>query len=69
MRLLSQGFELLDPFIPVEVPKLSEMEFHNMLDYYEDRRYLQKFGNREELEYLSARVPRELRKFVASLWA
>lgn len=67
LRLLSQGFELLDPFIPVEVPKLSEMEFHSMLDYYEDRRFLQKIGGRDELEFLSARVPRQLRRIVAGL--
>lgn len=64
----SQGFELLDPFIPVEVPKLSEMEFHSMLDYYEDRRFLQRLGGREEMEFLTARVARDLRKIVAGLW-
>lgn len=58
---------MLDPFIPVEVPKLSELEFHSMLDYYEDRRWLQKMGSRDELEFLSARVAEELRKLVGSL--
>ncbi|KAK7604700.1 hypothetical protein V9T40_005886 [Parthenolecanium corni] len=65
--LRREGFELLDPFIPVEVPKLSEMEFHSMLDYYEDRRFLQRLGGREEMEFLTARVARDLRKIVAGL--
>ncbi|XP_025193340.1 28S ribosomal protein S29, mitochondrial [Melanaphis sacchari] len=55
-----QGFEHIDPFIPVMVPELSTAEFNNMLDYYEEKRWLQKTNGRKELEFLTSKLPAEL---------
>ncbi|XKL64115.1 hypothetical protein PGB90_004201 [Kerria lacca] len=65
--LRREGFETLDPFIPIQVSKLSELEFHSLLDYYEDRRWLQKIGARDELEFISCRIPAELSRYCATL--
>ncbi|XP_025412493.1 28S ribosomal protein S29, mitochondrial [Sipha flava] len=62
-----QGFEHIDPFIPVMVPELTTTEFNNMLDYYEEKRWLQKTGGRKELEFLTSRLPAELMARCASL--
>lgn len=62
-----QGFEDLDPFVPVEVSELNEVEFHNLLDYYEDRRWLQKAGGREELQFISSRIANDIRNYCAPL--
>lgn len=64
---LFQGFELIDPFVPVEIPALTEYEFNCLLDYYEDRRWLQKPGGREELEFLTTRIIGEVAKLCAPL--
>lgn len=65
--LRRQGFEELDPFIPVYVPELSELEYHSLLDYYEDRRWLQKPGAREEIAFLTSRNANEIRVYCAPL--
>lgn len=62
-----QGFEHIDPFIPVMVPELSTMEFNNMLDYYEEKRWLQKTGGRKELEFLTSKLPADIMYQCASL--
>lgn len=62
-----QGFEHIDPFIPVMVPELSTLEFNNMLDYYEEKRWLQKTGGRKELEFLTSKLPADLMYRCASL--
>lgn len=62
-----QGFEHIDPFIPVMVPELSTVEFNNMLDYYEEKRWLQKTGGRKELEFLTSKLPGELMNRCAPL--
>lgn len=36
-----QGFELLDPFIPIETKNYSEKEFESTFDYYIDRLWVQ----------------------------
>lgn len=62
-----QGFEHIDPFIPVMVPELSTMEFNNMLDYYEEKRWLQKTNARKELEFLTSKLPADIMFQCASL--
>lgn len=42
------------------VPELSTVEFNNMLDYYEEKRWLQKTGGREELAFLTSKLPADL---------
>ncbi|RZF34546.1 hypothetical protein LSTR_LSTR013260 [Laodelphax striatellus] len=65
--LKKRGLEVIDPFIPIEVPYLSTYEFHCLLDYYEDRLWIQRPGAREELEFLSVKNPYELFKLCAPL--
>lgn len=60
VTIFFQGFEHIDPFIPVMVPELSTVEFNNMLDYYEEKRWLQKSGGRKELEFLTSKLPADL---------
>lgn len=62
-----QGTESLDPFVPVLVPELTEAEFHNFLDYFEEKRWLQTPGARAELEFLSQRNPYTLAELCAPL--
>jgi len=49
------------------VPELSTLEFDNMLDYYEEKRWLQKTGGRKELEFLTTKLPADLMYRCASL--
>jgi len=42
------------------IPELSTVEFNNMLDYYEEKRWLQKTGGREELAFLTSKLPADL---------
>lgn len=35
------GFDLLDPFIPINVPAYNEREIHSCIDYYIDRKWIQ----------------------------
>lgn len=53
--------------MPIYVPELSEMEFHSLLDYYEDRRWLQRPGGREEIEFLTSRKAGDVRDYCAPL--
>lgn len=39
--LYLQGIDFLEPFIPIEVTKYSEEEIQKVMDYYEDRRWIQ----------------------------
>lgn len=65
--LKRKGFEDLDPFVPVQVPELNDLEFNNLLDYYEDRRWLQKPGGRDEIEFISSRIANDIRHYCAPL--
>ena len=38
---LLQGIDFLEPFIPIEVPKYSDAEVMKVMDYYEDRKWIQ----------------------------
>nr|CAG4651812.1 EOG090X05V1 [Triops cancriformis] len=67
-----KGFELMDPFLPVEVPVYSEKELLSCLDYYTERKWLQhpKAGTelgRLELAQLSCHNPHTLMNVVAAL--
>lgn len=39
--LYLQGFEELEPFIPIEVVNYSDDEIHSCYDYYVDRLWIQ----------------------------
>nr|CAG4640849.1 EOG090X05V1 [Eulimnadia texana] len=65
-----KGFELLDPFVPVEVNNFDEKEITSMIDYYIDRRWLQQpkahtEQGRLELAKVSGYNPWKLMEIVA----
>lgn len=64
-----EGFEHLDPFIPVEIPRYDQKEYMNCVDYYCDRKWIQNTqpGFEGELEHLSNRNPYELMRLCAPL--
>lgn len=49
------------------VPELSTAEFNNMIDYYEEKRWLQKTSGRKELEFLTSKLPADIMARCASL--
>nr|SVE75113.1 EOG090X05V1 [Daphnia dolichocephala] len=69
-QLGKQGFEHLDPFIPIEVPNYNDKEFHSQIDYYIERNWLQQpkartERGRAELSFTSGNHPYSLMKLVA----
>ncbi|KAM3910271.1 small ribosomal subunit protein mS29 [Leptodactylus fuscus] len=66
------GFDALDPFVPVPVCSYSEKEFESCYQYYIDRRWLQHENARTEqgkveIIFLSNFNPREMEKICAFL--
>lgn len=68
-QLRREGFEHLDPFVPVRVDNYSEEEFHSAVQYYLNRKWIQitKDGFDKELEFLSGKNPFKLMQLSASL--
>lgn len=67
-----EGFDFLDPFIPIQVSKYSEKEFESCFQYYVARKWIQHEKARtdrgkEELMFLSNFNPREMEKLCAFL--
>ncbi|KAB0792332.1 hypothetical protein PPYR_14291 [Photinus pyralis] len=55
------GFEHMDPFVPVAVPTYTKLEFTSCMDYYRERRWVLPLdGQDEELQFLSAMNPYRL---------
>ncbi|XP_077989393.1 small ribosomal subunit protein mS29-like [Glandiceps talaboti] len=70
--LRKEGFEMMDPFIPIHVDKYDDKEMESCLEYYIERRWLQHpqaFTNegRKELKFLSNHNPAELDKICGGL--
>ncbi|XP_055842839.1 28S ribosomal protein S29, mitochondrial [Episyrphus balteatus] len=67
--LEKEGFEHLDPFVPIRVDNFNEKEFKSCIDYYLDRRWIQNNepGFDQELKYLSASNPFRLMNICAPL--
>jgi len=68
----SEFFQFLDPFIPVHVPEYSDHEAVSCIEYYRDRKFIQKDiagteAGRKELIALSCNNPEELYR-VAINW-
>ncbi|XP_073835412.1 mitochondrial ribosomal protein S29 [Musca autumnalis] len=65
----TQGFEHLDPFVPVHVDNYTDKEFHSCIQYYVDRHWIQKTpqGFEEQLKYLSNKNPYGLMRLTRSL--
>lgn len=71
-QLGKEGFEHLDPFVPVCVRNYNEKEVENCLDYYIDRRWLQNEKScteqgRTELKFLCGMNPHRLMHICAPL--
>lgn len=68
-QLGREGFEHLDPFIPISVGLYNDIEFDNIIDYYVDRKWITKFtpGIDEELKLLSGRNGYTLREQTKSM--
>lgn len=65
---LSQGFEHLDPFVPIEVGRYSEREFLSCASYYRDRLWLRGPPELEsELKLASACNPYNFMEMCAPL--
>ncbi|KAM8794277.1 small ribosomal subunit protein mS29 [Eudromia elegans] len=67
-----EGFDALDPFVPISVPNYSALEFESCYEYYLDRRWLQHQNartraGRAELRFLSGANPRQLQRLAAPL--
>ncbi|XP_050328504.1 28S ribosomal protein S29, mitochondrial [Bactrocera neohumeralis] len=64
-----EGFEHLDPFVPVRVDNYSDKEFASCVQYYLDRNWIQKTpeGFDEQLKYLSNKNPYTLMQLTRSL--
>lgn len=64
-----EGFEHLDPFVPIRVDNYNETEFDNCIDYYANRRWIQNCepGYDKELKSLSGSNPYTLMQLCRSL--
>ncbi|XP_030330098.1 28S ribosomal protein S29, mitochondrial isoform X1 [Strigops habroptila] len=67
-----EGFDALDPFVPIPVPNYSPREFESCYRYYLDRKWLQHENARtedgkEELRFLSGSNPRQLDRLAGPL--
>ncbi|XP_053405783.1 28S ribosomal protein S29, mitochondrial-like [Mercenaria mercenaria] len=70
--LKKQGFEFMDPFIPVLVPEYSSKEAHNCIDYYIERKWIIKpraltEEGKKELMMLSNKNPFKLME-ISTWW-
>ncbi|XP_055383177.1 28S ribosomal protein S29, mitochondrial [Condylostylus longicornis] len=63
------GFEHLDPFIPIKVAKYDDKEFENCINYYLNRKWIQNVekGFDAELKFLSGQNPYKLMNLCAPL--
>lgn len=64
-----EGFEHIDPFIPIKLDNFNEKEYLSCIDYYLNRRWIQNTekGFDEELRFLSGKNPFKLMNLCASL--
>ncbi|XP_011300119.1 28S ribosomal protein S29, mitochondrial, partial [Fopius arisanus] len=64
-----EGFELLDPFLPVHVQEYTADEFETTMEYYKNRKWVREITpeGQRELELLSNRNPYRLMRLTASL--
>lgn len=68
-QLGKEGFEHLDPFIPIRIDNYSDKEYVSCIKYYLDRKWIQNHeqGFDKELEFLSGKSPYKLMQMCASL--
>jgi len=60
--LTKEGFEHLDPFVPILVENYSELEYRRCIEYYLDRRWIVNTGDgfADELKFTSSMNPYDL---------
>lgn len=65
----ADGFEHLDPMVPVRVDNYTEAEFQSCIDYYVNRRWIQQteVGFEKELQFLSGSNPYALMQLCRAL--
>ncbi|XP_057666720.1 28S ribosomal protein S29, mitochondrial [Diorhabda carinulata] len=62
------GFEHMDPFVPILVPDYSKKELTSCMDYYRERKWVNDYpGLDEEVEFISGSNPYRLMKVCAPL--
>lgn len=63
------GFEHIDPFVPMHVDIFTEFEFDNMINYYLDRKWILNYtpGLDKELKFLSGKNAYKLKELTAPL--
>lgn len=64
-----EGFEHLDPFVPIKMDNYDELEFNSCISYYVDRKWIQNTGPAfdKELKYLSNSNPFKLMELCNSI--
>ncbi|XP_037713750.1 28S ribosomal protein S29, mitochondrial [Drosophila subpulchrella] len=64
-----EGFEHLDPFVPIHVDNYTDKEFHSYISYYLDRHWINKTpqGFEEQLKFMSNKNPYSLMQLVRAL--
>ncbi|XP_077293048.1 mitochondrial ribosomal protein S29 [Arctopsyche grandis] len=63
-----EGFEHMDPFIPIEVENYSDKEYYSCMNYYRDRLWIRDHPDAEtELAFTTAKNPYNLMIYTASL--
>ncbi|XP_033103089.1 28S ribosomal protein S29, mitochondrial-like [Anneissia japonica] len=70
--LKQEGFEVMDPFIPVKVDNYSEKEFESMMQYLLDKKWIQNEkicteSGMQELKFLSSLNPGAVQRICFSL--
>jgi len=65
-----EGWEAMDPFLPIEVPPFSEVELDSAIDYSMERGWLgphcSTSAARQEIHFLTGRMPGDFFKFSSS---
>lgn len=67
--LTREGFEHLDPFIPMKTEEYDKNEFQSCIEYYVNRRWIQNVGEGfdKELEFITNRNPYTLMDYCKAL--
>lgn len=67
--LTREGFEHLDPFLPIKIDNYDSREFESCIEYYVNRRWIQNVGEgfEKELEFLTNKNPYILMDYCKAL--
>lgn len=66
--LTKEGFEHLDPFVPVPVDSYTEKELKSCMDYYRERKWVTPYPNQdEEVSFTSANNPYRIMEICGAL--